>query len=561
VTLRRGATLAILCLAVAAAMGLSLRNGFVYDDLPAIVHNARVTDPARWHTIFGSPYWLGTLWRPLTVAVYAAEWFAGRGAPWVFHLTSLAGYLAVAVLLQRLLVKLGASAAVALVTTVLFVVHPVHVEVVANSVGQAELWVAIATLVAVTLYLTARELGRERQALPWLLLAVAAAIMAKEQGFVAPLLLAGAEWLVVTRRDQRLASRVRLLVPVTALAALLFVIRGTILGGSVGETPAVALRALPVAGRIQTFLAVVPEWARLFVWPWHLQAEYGPPGIPVGGPMTLQHWFGALLVAAFAWVFWRSQRRAPVVAFGLIWIAVALAPVSNLIAPTGIVLAERVLFLPTVGLAMVVCGFWMAVRGDSTRQDAPCTVRPQPEARPEPRDSSPNLPPAAAWRTAQSAPRLIYLALTIYALGLTVRSTGRVGTWRTQAAFIAALTRDGARASRSWKVAAQYWIGEHDDSLAAADLRQSIALWPHDAEVFESLGQIYRRAGRCNEAVPAFATGVQVDPMATSVRAKLIECLIAVRDWDAAARVADEGVALGETEFASMQDRVRRLRP
>lgn len=551
-TLRRGATLAILCLAVAAAMGLSLRNGFVYDDLPAIVHNARVTDPARWHTIFGSPYWLGTLWRPLTVALYAAEWFAGRGAPWVFHLTSLAGYLAVAVLLQRLLVKLGASAAVAVAVTVLFAVHPVHVEVVANAVGQAELWVAIAAMLSVALYLSARESGRERHALPWLLALVAAGIMAKEQGFIVPLLLAGAEWSVMAHRGERLAARVRLLVPVVALAALLFVIRGRILGGSVGETPAVALRPLAFGGRLTTFLAVVPEWGRLFVWPWHLQAEYGPPGVPVGGSMMLRHWFGALLVVAFIGAFWWSRRRAPVVAFGLLWIAVALAPVSNLVAPTGIVLAERVLFLPTIGLAIAACGVWMTATNSAVRR-APAGGTVDREARGSGR-AEVRLPTShAAWRST-------LVALALYTFALTLRSADRVGTWRTQAAFIAALTRDGAQDFRSWKVAAQYWIGERNDSLAAADLRQAIALWPHDAESFESLGQVYRRAGRCDEAIPVFTAGVGVDPTATTVRAKLIECLIAIRDWNTAARLADDGVALGEQEFVSMQERVRRLR-
>lgn len=521
--LPRGAMYGAFAIAVALAMGLSLRNGFVYDDLPAIVHNSRVTDPSQWHTIPRSPYWLGTLWRPLTVTLYALQWFVGHGAPWVFHLVSLLGYLAVGVMLFRLLQR-AVDQFTAFAVTILFLVHPVHVEVVANSVGQAELWVALALLAATSLYLGARQNGTELRSLPALLAIVALGIMSKEQGFVAPLLLAGAEWLILGGRQEPLRARIRLLIPITALSVLLFVVRGVLLNSGVGETPAVALRTLNPAGRIVTFLGVIPEWARLVVWPLHLQADYGPPEIPIGGALTLRHWIGLALLAGFVALFVRCRKRAPLAAFGLLWTAIALAPVSNLLAATGIVMAERVLFVPTIGFAIA----------------AAAIVRLQE----------------------RHATRDIVLAVVILAWGvmLTIRSATRVPTWSTQERFFTAITLDGPRAYRGWKVAADYWDDAHDRPRAIADLTHAIELWPHDYEVAERLGQIYRQDGRCDAAVPVFTAGLQEDPSATSLRAKLIECLIVVRNWDIAAKTASDGVALGQEEFQAELARVRRIR-
>ncbi len=100
----------------------------------------------------------------------------------------------------------------------------------------------------------------------------------------------------------------------------------------------------------------------------------------------------------------------------------------------------------------------------------------------------------------------------------------------------------------------------HDHPRAIADLAHSIELWPHDYEVFERLGQIYRQDGHCETAIPIFTSGLHEATDASTLRAKLIECLLVEHRWDEAARIADEGVALGEDEFKPMQERVARLR-
>jgi hypothetical protein len=55
------------------------------------------------------------------------------------------------------------------------------------------------------------------------------------------------------------------------------------------------------------------------------------------------------LVAAIVY----ALRRDRVLAFGLLWMAIALLPVSNIL-PTGVVLGERTLFLPSIGFLLAV---------------------------------------------------------------------------------------------------------------------------------------------------------------------------------------------------------------
>ena len=47
---------------------------------------------------------------------------------------------------------------------------------------------------------------------------------------------------------------------------------------------------------------------------------------------------------------WRRDR---VIAFALLWIALTLGPISNILVATGVLIAERTLFLPSVGIALI----------------------------------------------------------------------------------------------------------------------------------------------------------------------------------------------------------------
>ena len=100
-------------------------------------------------------------------------------------------------------------------------------------------------------------------------------------------------------------------------------------------------------------LGVVPEWFRLFFWPEHLRADYSPHEIVGATHWGVAQTFGAaLLVADLLSSRGRAGAPRPAVTFGILWTAIGMSLVSNVLFATGIVLAERTLFLATIGVVI-----------------------------------------------------------------------------------------------------------------------------------------------------------------------------------------------------------------
>jgi len=511
-----------------ATMVTGMANGFAYDDVALLVNDPRLhalpTLPAR----LLEPYWPSGLYRPVSLGVMGLEWVAGGGSPMVFRLVSALLYAVVCVASVQLAVRAGAPRGAALLGGLVFAAHPVHTEVTANTVGQAELLSALFALAAVGWYLRARQAG----ALTWTdalavtLLGLLSAL-AKETGYVVPPLLVATEVLLV-RDAAPWRQRLALLRPGVLLLAAAFLaalaLRVAVLGGLGGETPHRSLLGVPAAGRATAMLAVVPEWVRLLVWPARLQADYGPPGLEVVTRLGPAHLTGLLALLAGAGVMAWGVRRAPLVAFGLAWTGIALAPVANVVFPTGILLAERTLFLPSVGLALAVAG-------------AAAALRPGLDGRPVVRGA------------------LTGLLLAVVAAGV-LHSARRQPAWRDTLTILERTAQDAPASYRAFLVLGKERLHQGDHGGAAAAFRQSTALHRGDPRPFEELGQLLRRDGRCGEAIPVLQAGVAADSTSDVARSRLIECLIVERQWEEATREIDRGLAQGIVTYQRALERV-----
>lgn len=353
---------------VASIAGIG--NDFVYDDRAMLVDVTRLHGLGQWREILSQPYWpppfYDLLYRPATSLMLAAEYAIGGGSPMVFRVVSIILYAASAVLFYSLASRLVSRGA-ALAAALLWAVHPVHVEAVAQAVNQSEIVVVIAALAMAILYLDARRAGA-MSAPTWAVLVglFALATVVKETGFILPALLLLIEWMLLP--DEPLRARVANLWRGYAVfglvAVMVLMARGQVLAGAVlTANPSAALNGASFGDRLFAMLQVVPMWLRLLVWPLRLQVDFAPSELGMPERFGPQELAGVvLLVATFA-IILAERRRLRVLSFGLAWCAIGLLPVSNIV-PIYIMLAERTLFLPSVGFFVAVAGLgqWAVAR-------------------------------------------------------------------------------------------------------------------------------------------------------------------------------------------------------
>ena len=355
--LRPGWIPALVALAACAVYANALRNGYALDDDFILRNNPLVHGLGRAGELLRSAWWPGTreLYRPLTLLTFAAEWQLFGDAPAVFHATNVLLHAAASALVAWLVLRLGGGGAAALGAGVLFAVHPVHVEAVANLVGRAEVLAAVGVLAACHLYLSGRVGAGAR--LAGIAVLYLLALGAKESAATLPALLLVVDALR-TRGDRTgvaaLLRRNGALLGVLLVILLGYVaVRVQLLGG-LGSDPAPYMRDVSTADRLATALRLWPEYVRLLFWPVDLSAEWGPDVLRPAGWGEPLVWVGLLLgiaLGAVAWMSWKADRW---IAGGLLWFAVAIFPVSQIPYAAGVLLAERTLYLPSVALAFFI---------------------------------------------------------------------------------------------------------------------------------------------------------------------------------------------------------------
>ena len=434
ITRRR--TCVVVALVAAVVYAGTLRNAFALDDGHIILGNALVHDASGIWRAFLSSYWPpafgGYLYRPLPVASFALDWQVG-GPGW-FHFVNILWHALSSVLVVMLAAR-WADLRAAFLAGLVFAVHPVHVEAVANIASRSELMATAFTLSAIY---AAVELDR-----PWLSAGCwGLGLLSKESAGVAPLLV-GLAWWAGVGSPRPPARRIGRFAGTWALAAVGYVAAAAVvLHGSVGSagTAPVFVGHSPLAVRL-TAAAELVDLFRLLILPVTLRVDYSPAertivasvldGRFLAGALALVLWVGLVVVA------WRRRRR--VEAVGLAWIGIAYIPVSNLLVPIGILMAERTLYLPSAGLALAL---------------------------------------GAAARGLPARPLAVGAALVL--LAGAVRTAGRVPVWRDNLHVVLSLLEDSPRSYQGPMASAGVYLeaGQPEKALDAA--RAAVSIFPLD---------------------------------------------------------------------------------
>jgi hypothetical protein len=495
----------------------SIFNGFAYDDIWIIVKNARIHDLGRWRDWLQMSYWPtfeATLYRPLTTTLYALQWAASGGSPWLFHLVNILLYVAGAAAFTWL-ASLILPARAALIVGALFAVHPVHVEAMANGVGQSELSAGLVMLLAIGIYIRARQRGVvTRQTRLGLTALYLIGILLKEHAYVLPGWFAVAE-LTLFRTGGPLMVRARALAPLivslVAVAAFALILRWDVLGAFGGDIAHPALQKLSFGQRAFVMLGVVPDMARILIWPARLYADYSPQHVVISTTPHLSQLNGAMIaigVIALLAIAWRRNTTA---AFGLFIAFVVWLPTANLLFPSGVLLAERTMYLPSAGV-LLAAGVLVAWCDANLRGNV---------------------------RTLAAA------GLGLLLVAGAVRSIERDRTWRSSEVVFHTMLRDAPLSFRAHYAWGGVLFERHDLAGGEREWRRAIRLMPGYHHLYQELAFWYQAADLCHAATPLFKQALMIGgPLPNSLWG-LTRCQMMLRQYTDARRTAMIGQVAG----------------
>ena len=552
-----------------------------FDDPEYVTQNPHVLAGLTWDSIawaftaFHSGHWHPLTWLSLMANAEIHGLHAGY-----FHLTNVGLHALNAAVLCAVVGSMTRSAGAGVLVAALFAVHPLRVESVAWITERKDVLSGLFFLLALGSYL-----GYARRPVWWryglVVVCFALGLLSKPMLVTLPA--------VLLLLDFWPLGRIRGWSPPTAAPAIaahapgwIVVEKLPLVGLAVGSSlmtiasqraggALVQLGQIPLDERLANVVSGYATYVAQFLW---------PTGLAVFYPYTAPPWYApalAVVLVAITAVAVHTAQRAPYLTVGWLWFVVMLLPVIGLVQVGGQSVADRFMYLPSIGLALAA----VCAAGDVTNRYR--------WARPVLRTVAVAvvaLWTVATWRQLahwRDSVTLFQRALAVTSdnfmahtnLGTALAARGE--TDEADAHYIEAVRLnptypvaqnnmgnvmarrgDYSGAARHFAeavrlqpgfVAARYHLGlalyhQGRTADAEAEFRRVLQLAPHDGETHYSLGHLLHRSGRFADAVTHLQVVTQQDRGRRDAHVLLGISLAALGDLEGARQHYRDALAL-----------------
>eukprot|EP00795_Rhopilema_esculentum_P003214 gene3214-1530_t len=403
----------------------SLSCDLVHDDVYAIKENADLRPETSWKNLLTNDFWGKSMtdntshksYRPITVLTFRVNYFLHGLDPFGYHFVNVVLHTFVSTLFYTFCNNnIFLDQNMSLATAAVFACHPVHTEAVTGVVGRADLLSCLLFLSSLFYYLRVmkssiraisyqvnnnnKQLYEKDQSWSHFLVSIilaSLAMLCKENGITAIgvfIVLDISFHLDVIQRfifnslsGEKLESLKRLFVRIvllalTALSLLAFRLRimnAQLPAFNEEDNPASFAPRLGTRFMTYCYLCVFNIW--LLLCPHRLSYDWQIGSIPlvesVGDIRNIYSvllFFGlaALVLVALCSNYDAASRRTTLI--GVALLVIPFLPASNLFIRVGFVVAERILYIPSLGYCVLVGhGLsillnWKAASGDGNQR-------------------------------------------------------------------------------------------------------------------------------------------------------------------------------------------------
>lgn len=333
----------------------SFKNEFVYDDYEFVAKNESIRSLRNIPTFFFSYTAVSptnkelarTIYRPLTIFSFSLDYLIWKLNPFGYHLTNLLFHISNAILIYFLMSLILKKNAESLFVALLFSVHPIQTEAVTWISSRRDVLFLFFFLFSFLLFVK-DTLSRNWKYYGGSIISYIFALLSKEMAITLPFILILYEHSFIPKEKQNcLTRKISYYLPFFLSAGLYLLLRFSVLGS-------VSQRGHWVEGLYPTLLTmskVIVYYIQLLFFPVKLSVEYALSlSTSIFEPKVLLS-FELLILILIIGI--KMAKKSKEISFSIFWFFIALLPVYNVL-PLKQLLAERNLYLPSVGFSMLL---------------------------------------------------------------------------------------------------------------------------------------------------------------------------------------------------------------
>lgn len=364
--------------------GNTLQHGFVLDDNAIITKHQHVqkglegiSEIVSTNYLNGLQNFNDGLYRPLSPVSFAIEQQIQPEKAFIGHLFNVIYVLLTSIVMFLVLKNtFRLKDFIALGISMIFLVLPVHSEVVANIKSRDEIFALLFTLSALLFYGNYLKTFNKKELVIGALLFFLG-LFSKESTFSFVLILPACLYLIYPTNRKQL---IEIAVVNVALGGLFLFIRHQVLSSmptEVGEGTLSALNNSILAAETYSEKFGTAFWLQTLyliktLVPYSLQHDYSFNAIEIVPITSLKAISGLVVLIAGAYFTFTNFKKRPLIAVGLIWYFGSLMIVSNIFFSIGATFAERFLYAPSFGILIIVAGL-LEYYHDSVKNIVPKT--------------------------------------------------------------------------------------------------------------------------------------------------------------------------------------------
>ncbi len=343
----------------------SYNYGFVYDDDAVVRENKFVQQGMGglgkiWTTSYFQGYeetMNARAYRPVPLTTLAIEYSIWGLNSTVNHIFNLLFYGLIGFFTFLFLSKLLREyhPAIPIITTLLFLLHPIHLEVVANIKSRDTMLGFLNIALAAWLLLIHFD---TRKVLPLLLSLVCFSIglLSKEEVLTSLALFPLMLWFF---RPATLGRIIGLFLPFFAVAIIYLIIRSNILGGlnagvTLTELDNSLLAAKTFGERSASNILVLGKYLLMTVFPHPLISDYSYSTLPIVGWGDWRVYLALLGNAGLLALLVKGFKKKTIYSYGALHYFIAVSMFTSLIVTNVSAYNDRFLFTPVLGICLII---------------------------------------------------------------------------------------------------------------------------------------------------------------------------------------------------------------